>query len=466
MKSSITSENNPRLIATHIIHRVIYHGESLRPLLAENEAATDSLVRDLCFGSLRWHERLSAVLNTLMPKPLKKKDKDVECLLRIGLYQIIYQQTPDHAAVNETVASLNHLKKQWAKKLINAVLRHFLRRKESLLQQIDNNDATRYAFPEWLIGKIKKAWPNDWQYIANASNQRAPMVLRVNALHYRQDEYCKKLNQCGIPATVSTICDTAVILEKPVNVQELPEFNQGAVSVQDTAAQLAAGLLDIQENMHVLDACAAPGGKTGHILEQCQPLHVIAIDSSASRMQRVTENLQRIFPNTTLNSHILNSPKTEKKLIPPMDKKQSNITLLVADAAATDEWAEDLLFDRILLDAPCSATGVIRRHPDIKCLRRADDIKGLQRQQHHLLTQLWKKLKPEGKLLYATCSILPEENEKQIATFVEQTENAIIQTIEAKWGRALRYGRQIFPNESAMDGFYYALIKKKANSLS
>ena len=457
------NQTNPRLIATKILHSVIYQGESLSPLLADNEAAADPLVRDLCFGSLRWHERLSAALNELISKPLKNKDKDIECLLCIGLYQIIYQQTPDHAAVNETVATLKGLKKPWAKKLVNGVLRNFLRQQDALLEKIDKHDAVRYAFPEWLIGKIKKAWADDWQQIVSASNQRAPMVLRVNRLHQSQEDYCKKLNEAGIRATVSEVCDTAIILDKPVNVHELPHFNQGEVSVQDTAAQLAAGLLDLKPTMLVLDACAAPGGKTGHILENCQSLNVVAVDNSASRMPRVAENISRIFPALEAKIvEISNKDTNSEKIIEGgFDGENSNITLLVADAAKPEQWAKGLLFDRILLDAPCSATGVIRRHPDIKCLRRADDIKGLQQQQQQLLASLWAKLKPQGKLLYATCSILPDENEKQIATFIEQTEDAVIQDIETSWGHALHYGRQIFPNELAMDGFYYALLKKK-----
>jgi 16S rRNA (cytosine967-C5)-methyltransferase len=436
--------NNPRLIAAKILRRVIYHGESLSPLLMESDAV-DPLVRDLCFGSLRWHERLSAVLNELMAKPLKNKDKDVECLLRIGLYQIIYQQTPDHAAVNETVSTLKGLKKPWAKRLVNGILRNFLRQKDKLLDKIDQKEAARYAFPDWLMGKIKKAWPDHWQQILTASNQRAPMVLRVNLLHQTQDAYCEKLNQNKIKSMTSRVCNTAIILDQPINVHELPGFDQGEVSVQDTAAQLAAQLLDLKPNMQVLDACAAPGGKTGHILENCQPLRVIAVDNSATRLQRVEENLQRLFPI-------------------PRDT-HSQVTLLAVNATDTDQWGQAMAFDRILLDAPCSATGVIRRHPDIKCLRRADDIQGLQQQQWQLLTKLWSKLKPDGKLLYATCSILPEENEKQVATFIEQTEDAVIQIIKASWGHALPYGRQVFPGEDAMDGFYYALIKKTPSTM-
>ncbi|HIO92138.1 MAG TPA: 16S rRNA (cytosine(967)-C(5))-methyltransferase RsmB [Leucothrix mucor] len=425
--------NNPRVIASKILRSVIYKGESLSQLLVNSEDASDPLVRDLCFGSLRWHERISALLNELLAKPLKNKDKDVECLLRVGFYQIIYQQTPDHAAVNETVSAVKGLKKPWAKKFVNGVLRGFLRKKDALLQQVDEQDTARYAFPAWLLGKIKKSWPDDWQSILEASNTRAPMVLRVNLLQQSRKVYHQQLLAAGFNATLSDVCDTAIVLDSPINVYELPNFSQGAVSVQDTAAQLAAGLLDLKSGMHVLDACAAPGGKTGHILENCQGLTVVAVDNSASRLVRVEENLERL---------------------------SLQATLLTADAGDVDSWAKDLMFDRILLDAPCSATGVIRRHPDIKCLRRPDDIAGLQQQQKSLLTKLWSKLKPNGKLLYATCSILPQENEKQIADFVEQREDVEVQEIEATWGRAVQYGRQILSGESAMDGFYYALLVK------
>ena len=427
--------NNPRVIASKILCSVIYNGESLSQLLVKNEEASDPLVRDLCFGSLRWHERLSAILNELLAKPLKSKDKEVECLLRLGFYQVIYQQTPDHAAVNETVSAVKGLKKTWAKKFVNGVLRNFLRQKDELLTRVDKNDRARYAFPDWLLGKIKKSWSDDWQKVLEASNQRAPMVLRVNLLQQSRANYYQKLVDAGFKASISEVCDTAIVLDTPVNVHELPDFATGAVSVQDTAAQLAAGLLDLKSGMKVLDACAAPGGKTGHILESCENVEVVAVDNSETRLVRVKENLDRL---------------------------SLQATLLAEDAGDVDGWAKDMMFDRILLDAPCSATGVIRRHPDIKCLRRPDDITALQEQQRSLLASLWSILKPNGKLLYATCSILPQENEKQIAAFVEETDDAEVQTIEAKWGRALSYGRQILPNDDAMDGFYYALLVKKS----
>ena len=260
------------------------------------------------------------------------------------------------------------------------------------------------------------------------------MVLRVNLSRTSRAAYCQQLKDANIQATPSSVCETAILLAEPVNVSELPDFDQGVVSIQDTAAQLAAGLLDLNPNLQVLDACSAPGGKTGHILEACNNLTVVAVDSSKVRLQRVKENLDRL---------------------------SESAILLAVDANAIDQWGKDYQFDRILLDAPCSATGVIRRHPDIKCLRRPEDIKSLQAQQYKLLTNLWAKLKPEGKLLYATCSILPEENEQQIATFVQHTTDVEVQSIKGHWGMALPYGRQIFPNESAMDGFYYALLAKK-----
>jgi len=282
---------NPRINAAKILQRVIYKGESLSAAL---EDAEDSMVRDLCYGSLRWHEPLSALLKELLSKQLKKKDKDVECLIRVGLYQIIYQKTPDHAAVGETVNALKGLKKPWAKKLVNAVLRNYLRGQEKLQAIIQKQAPAQYAFPQWLIDKIKHEWPDNWQEILHQSNQRAPMTLRVNLNHQSRDEYLHKLKQAKIDAQIVDGVETAIKLDKPCNVQDLPSFTEGEVSVQDAAAQLASILLDCEDGMRVLDACAAPGGKTGHILESANQLDVIAVDNSESRLKRVTQNLQRL----------------------------------------------------------------------------------------------------------------------------------------------------------------------------
>ena len=417
---------NPRTSAAKILQRVIYNGESLSTALLDAE---DPMVRDLCYGSLRWHEPLSALLNELLSKQLKKKDKDVECLIRVGLYQIIYQKTPDHAAVGETVNALKGLKKPWAKKLVNAVLRNYLRGQEKLQAIIQKQVPAQYAFPQWLIDKIKHEWPDNWQEILKQSNQRAPMTLRVNLNHQSRDEYLHKLKQAKIDAQIVDGVETAIKLDKPCNVQDLPSFTEGEVSVQDAAAQLASILLDCEDGMRVLDACAAPGGKTGHILESANQLDVIAVDNSESRLKRVSQNLQRL--------------KLDAKVI-------------TADVLDTESYAKNIMFDRILLDAPCSATGVIRRHPDIKVLRRKTDIAELQQLQSKMLDVLWEKLKVGGVLLYATCSILPQENERQIQAFMGRYKQAKVLPIIG----AQELGRQVFPGENSMDGFYFARIIK------
>ncbi len=421
--------SNPRASAAKILQSVIYDGQSLSAVLQNEE---DSLTRDYCYGCLRWHEPLSALIGELVSKPLKRKDKDVECLIRVGLYQIIYQKTPDHAAVGETVNALKDLNKPWAKKLVNAVLRSYCREQDSLQVEIQKRQVVKYAFPQWLIHEIKKGWSNNWQKILEESNQRAPMTLRVNLSRISREEYLQKLNENDIKAEALEGVETAIKLEKPCNVFDLPSFMDGEVSVQDAAAQLASILLDCQDSMSVLDACAAPGGKTGHILESAKNLNVIAVDNSESRLKRVTQNLERL---------------------------KLNAKVITADAMDTQAYADGKQFDRILLDAPCSATGVIRRHPDIKVLRRQSDIDELRKLQSEMLDAMWAILKPEGILLYATCSILPQENEEQISQFLER--HSDIDDVEVlKIDGAQGNGKQVFPGENAMDGFYFAKLKK------
>ena len=426
------SQRNPRATAALILERVIYGGTSLSQLLVDGDDNIDPLVKDLCFGSLRWHERLTALLDQLLSKSLKAKDKDIECLLRVGLYQILYQSTPEYAAVNETVAAVKGLKKNWAVKFVNGVLRTFLRRKESLLHNAGEIESAYYACPSWLIKAIKDAWPEQWQAVLEASNLRAPMTLRVNLSQVSREDYLQQLAEHEILAAPHALVDTALILDKPISVYELPGFNEGHVSVQDAAAQLSASLLDSQPGMRVLDACAAPGGKTGHILERTTGLDMVAIDNSDLRLIRIGENLERLG-------------------------LEANIVL--GDAGEPSGWSADG-FDRILLDAPCSATGVIRRHPDIKVLRWEEDIEQLHDQQMRLLTNLWETLRPGGRLLYATCSIFPAENVDIIKAFLEKNPTAKHLPIDAEWGLTQLYGRQVLPGMDAMDGFYYAIIEK------
>ncbi len=426
------SQKNPRATAALILAKVIYDGVSLSQLLVEGDDNIDPLVKDLCFGSLRWHERLTAILDQLLTKSLKAKDKDIECLLRVGLYQVLYQSTPEYAAVNETVAAVKGLKKPWAVKFVNGVLRTFLRRKESLLHQADSIETAKYAFPDWLITSIKKAWPDQWESILEESNLRAPMTLRVNLSQTTREDYLAQLDEHEIEAVPHDKVESAVILVKPMSVFELPGFNEGLVSVQDAAAQLSAGLLDAKPGMRVLDACAAPGGKTGHILEHTKDISMVAIDNAELRLLRIGENLERLGLEADI---------------------------VLSDAGDSGAWSE-AGFDRILLDAPCSAAGVIRRHPDIKVLRREDDIDQLHEQQIRLLENLWGMLKPNGRLVYATCSIFPTENVAVVKEFMDNHLEAKHVPVDAEWGLEQRYGRQILPGMDSMDGFYYAVIEK------
>ncbi|MFZ1569123.1 MAG: 16S rRNA (cytosine(967)-C(5))-methyltransferase RsmB [Thiolinea sp.] len=431
---------NTRAIAARALQRVTYQGESLTDVFQHSSIQTLSVrdqawVRNVCFGAIRWHGRLGAILRELLDKSIKSADKDIECLLRLGLYQIIYQRTPDHAAVSETVQATRALKKVWAGSFVNGVLRRFLREQETVLAAADQVESAQYSFPTWLADRIKLAWPDDWQAIMHASNEHPPLTLRVNALFTTREQYLANLQQQAIQAEPITEAEMGIHLPEAVPITELPDFAQGSVSVQDAAAQQAAILLACEANMNVLDACAAPGGKTCHLLERYPSIDLLALDNSAKRIKQVYENLTRLNLSAAVK---------------------------VADAADLKAWWDGRGFDRILLDAPCSATGVIRRHPDIKLLRKKTDIATLQEQQAVLLKALWQTLKAGGWLLYATCSILPEENNLQVEQFLQNQPDARVKEIEAKWGRVLSVGRQILPGEQGMDGFYYALLEKTA----
>ncbi len=430
----------PRAVAAYCLHQVIYQGRSLTEVLQGDkvtnlEDSDRALVKDICFGSLRWHYVIDIILDKLLAKPLKNKDKDVECLIRVGLYQLQYQHTADHAAVNETVSASKHLKKPWSKGLINGVLRNFSRDKADNKKGILSNIKPHMAFPYWIIKRVKPAWPEQWKEVLAASNQRAPMTLRVNHSKIQTIDYINKLKEVGIEAQPHPLVESAIELKQPVNVYKLPDFERGYVSVQDASAQLAGYLLACKAGMTVLDACAAPGGKTGHIAESSKNLKITAIDNVPHRLALVKENLDRLGEKATL---------------------------IEADASDLPAWYSDQneAFDRILLDAPCSALGVMRRHPDIKVLRQDSDIAALVELQKQLLETLWTILKPGGRLLYATCSILPEENDQQIKQFVTLQKDAKVIPIAGKWGASCEYGRQILPNSDNMDGFYYSLLEK------
>jgi len=426
---------NIRLVAAKVLARVLQDGQSLTAALDNAFLAIDSakdraFIQALCYGVCRQYHRLDFILSQLLDKPLK--DTDVKALALVGLYQLKFMRVKPHAAVSETVLAAR--KKPWAKSLINAVLRTYLREQEGLEHKADKCQVAALSHPDWLIKQIEQDWPEQALRIFLENNLQPPMVLRVNLSKTSREDYLQLLTGQDIAAEPVSFCPSAIRLDKPVPVDQLPGFAGGLVSVQDTAAQLAAGLLDVQPGHRVLDVCAAPGGKTAHILEtQPQLKELVAIDIDEFRMQRVGENLQRL---------------------------NLQAKLAVGDAANPASWWDGQPFDRILLDAPCSALGVIRRHPDIKLLRRAEDIGQLQALQKSILQAVWPLLAPGGLLLYATCSILKQENERQVQAFLAEHADAIELPIEADWGVAGVCGRQILTGESAMDGFYYARLSK------
>jgi 16S rRNA (cytosine967-C5)-methyltransferase len=430
---------NPRFLAARLVDGVLRHGESLSAVLASQLASLDDprergLAQELSFGTLRWFYRLDSVLGQLLTKPLKTKDRDLYALMLVGLYQLLVLEMPSHAAVSETVEAVRGFGKGWAAGLVNGVLRNALRRRQSLLAAADSEPQSRWSHPQWWITYLQQDWPEHWQDILQANNQRPPMVLRVNRRQGDRAHYLARLEDAGIEARALPFPDTAIALATPVAVDSLPDFHAGAVSVQDVAAQLSAPLLMLQDGQRVLDACAAPGGKTGHILESAADLaELVAIDKDAGRLQKIAENLRRL---------------------------QLGAQSLAADAGDPASWWDGRLFDRILLDAPCSASGVARRHPDIKVLRRADDLLALSDQQNRLLEALWPLLVSGGILLYVTCSVFKRENSDLVRAFLDRHKDAQELPLDAAWGREQAVGRQLLPGEHGMDGFYFARLVK------
>lgn len=427
---------NTRLVAARVLFRVLQDGQSLTAALDNAFLAIESgkdraFIQALCYGVCRQYHRLDYILSQLLDKPLK--DTEVKALALVGLYQLKYMRVKPHAAVSETVLAAR--KKPWAKSLINAVLRTYLREQEELEHKADKIQVAALSHPDWLIKQIERDWPEQALNIFLENNLQPPMVLRVNLAKVSREQYLQLLTGQNVEAEIVSFCPSAIKLDKPVPVDILPGFADGLVSVQDTAAQLAAGLLDVRPGHRVLDVCAAPGGKAAHILEsQPQLKELVAVDIDESRMHRVSENCRRL-------------------------KLQA--TLMVGDAANPSGWWDGKPFDRILLDAPCSALGVIRRHPDIKLLRRAEDIQQLQALQQSILKAVWPLLASGGLMVYATCSILKQENEQQVKAFLAEHGDAVELPINAGWGTSGACGRQIFTGESAMDGFYYACISKQ-----
>ncbi|MFT4613016.1 MAG: 16S rRNA (cytosine967-C5)-methyltransferase [Bacteroidia bacterium] len=408
--------------------------QALPPALAAVAERDRALLQQLCYGTLRVVPRLVALMYQLLDKPLKDKDRDVQGLLLCGLYQLEYTRIPDHAAVAATVDASKALKKPWARGLVNAVLRRFQREGEQLAGQL--SEPAQACHPKWLYKEINRQWPQAAADILAANNLQPPMTLRANTQQTTRGDYLDQLASASIAAKAGTLCPQAVCLDEPMDVAALPGFDAGIASVQDEGAQLAAILLDTQPGERVLDACAAPGGKACHILElQPELAELIATDIDGARLAKVAENLERL---------------------------ELCAQLIQSDGAAPSSQLAAGTFDRILVDAPCSASGVIRRHPDVKVLRRREDIAQFAQQQLEILAGLWPLLKAGGTLLYVTCSILEQENSEVMEQFLQTQEDATLIALPTCFGEETRCGRQLLPSPTGPDGLFFARLQKSS----
>jgi 16S rRNA (cytosine967-C5)-methyltransferase len=409
--------------AAYAIDAVVHQGHTLTRVLADQPVAGRATVQDICYASLREYALLAALRDALLSNPLK--DRVIACLLVVALRQLRARPDSTHMIVNEAVEAAAATQ-PWARGLVNGVLRNYLRHTDLLLDEVQQKEPARWNYPQWWIDQVRTAYPDDWQAVLTAGNQHPPMTLRVNPQHGSTAAYLELLQEAGLDAQQTG--EFALQLAQPIPVTQVPGFSTGRVSVQDAGAQLAAPLLELADGQRVLDACAAPGGKSGHIVELAD-VNLTALDNDASRLIRVQENLDRLGLHASL---------------------------LTGDAALPDSWWDGVPFDRILADVPCSASGVVRRHPDIKWLRRPDDLARFAAQQAAILPALWRCLARGGKLLYVTCSIFPQENQRQVNAFLSHHDDAQQQALD----HAGLSAGQLLPNDHH-DGFFYALLVKR-----
>ena len=428
---------NPRIAALDALSEVLDENKNLGDAVALSrlrDHRDSALARNLAYGVLRWLTALEWLATKLLVKPLKKREIEVQRLILLGLQQLWHDHTASHAAVNETAECARLLGKPWAVGLINAVLRRFQREQEVFLSRMEQA-GEQSAHPNWLLKEIQKDWPEQWQGVIDANNRQAPLWLRINREKTDEANLRNDLKNAGFEVSDHPFARDAISISPAAAVAKIPGFEKGWLSVQDPAAQLARDLLDPRPGERILDACAAPGGKTAHLLESCNEIELTVLDKNAQRIEQISQNLHRLGLNAAT---------------------------ITADAAATETWWKGEKFDKILLDAPCSATGVIRRHPEIKWLRSSEQVDKVTQIQAGLLTALWPLLKDGGLLVYATCSILKRENNQQIHQFLEQHADAVTEVPVVEWGMASPVGRQILPGDAQMDGFFYAVLRKSA----
>ncbi len=429
---------NVRHLAVKSIFNTVSKKAAFNPnslKLPDIELADKKLVVDLCFNLLRFYPRLEFFVEQLIQKPIK--DLEIQLLLMLGLYQLECDYIPEYAAVNETVDACTFFAKPWASKLINACLRNFLRDKNNLQKLANSAEKTKYAHPGWMVEAIKTSWPKHFRDILTANNQKAPLSIRLNLQHISREKYCSLLEQAEIEYSLHEYSPYGLSVEPSTRISDLPLFKEGYIYIQDQASQLAAPLLSLKAKDKVLDACAAPGGKATHMLELEPKIKLALVDNDKRRLQMLQENLLRMKQKALV---------CDKDILEQIKLFQQ----------------QNIKFNKILLDAPCSSLGVIRRHPDIKLTRTKKDVAIAKQQQRTILRGLWSILEEGGTLLYTTCSILPQENEEQMDSFVKTNKNVVVSPIEASWGIPLQYGRQILPScqEPHFDGFYYSLLQK------
>lgn len=403
----------------HVFDRHFDHHSHITP-------QQKSIAIFLAYGAIRFLGENQFFIRKLINK--KITNKKIEALLCVALFQLNHDQSNDFTIVNEAVEAAKFINKSWAGSFVNGVLRNFIRQKDNLKSELKNDEEAFYSYPLWWIRLVKEAYNKDWESILLNGNKHPPLTLRINVRKINLKQYEEKLKSESIKYRV--LGDIALELTQPIPVEKIPGFIEGEVSVQDFGAQLAAKLLDLKDGQVCLDACSAPGGKTGHMLEIAD-IELVSIDQQKERLYKVKENLERL----QLHAH-----------------------LKCADLLAIKSWWNDKLFDRILLDTPCSASGVVRRHVDIKWLRRPRDIEMFAKQQKIMLQAMWQLLKKGGKLLYATCSIFPDENQRVIDDFIKKHSDAK----EVKWSvdsKYSKYENQLIPSENH-DGFFYALFEK------
>ena len=424
--------------ALAILGEVLHDGRSLTSAVADrlrpvSDPRERALARELASGVVRHLPSLRHVLGALLARPLRRQDERLETVLLLGLYQILHTRVPPHAAVHETVRLAG--RPAWRRGLANAVLRRAATERDAILRDLERSPdpEARHAHPGWMIDRLRADWPDDWEAILAANAARAPMTLRAGRRAGGRAACLEALRRAGLEASPHSVAPDAVVLLHPVGVDDLPGFADGAVSVQDAAAQLAVPLLDLAADLRVLDACAAPGGKTAQIADAEPRLRdLVAVDVDPDRLARARENLARTG---------------------------GRARLVAANAGAPEEWWDGVPFDRILIDAPCSGSGVIRRHPDIKLHRRVSDLDPLAARQSALLDAAWNMLAPSGRLVYATCSVFLQEGAGQVARFLERHHDA--EPVRFAWGRACGPGRQILPGDADMDGFFHACISRE-----